>query len=60
MGIVSGAGVQDTVQGLNVRDWNHLRLSRRWGWGPCDMRVNVRGLLNEKCFRVANFLLITW
>ena len=28
MGIVSDARVPDTVQGLSVRDLNHLRLSR--------------------------------
>ena len=28
VGIVSDAGVHDTVQGLSVRDLNHLRLSR--------------------------------
>ena len=28
MGIVSDAGVHDTVQELSVRDLNHLRLSR--------------------------------
>ena len=54
MGIVSDAGVHDTVQGLSVRDLNHLRLSRSmifqlsvWLWNIGCLRHRGLGVVRN-------------
>ena len=34
--------VQDTMQALHIRDWNHMRSSRGCEWGDRDVNVNGR------------------
>ena len=47
-------------QGLTVRNWNHMRLSRGWGWGACGVRANVRGFCWMKySFRATTFYWLT-